>query len=381
MSSWTSQEALLKALDETNKKVEASLVPAIESHVNSEDFSPDQGLDFLDTKNTMFLSYLIDLTVRLRGQLTSKPTNNRQRLTEMKVALDKSRGLEKKLRYQIDKLLAATTSSASFAAGGEDPLQFRPNANALKDNSDDDDSSSSGGENDQEGSSGEESDDNLDDDLAAARLTVTMAKERKTQDRHNDDGVYRAPRLAAVPYTNDQVDRQAEREKRQRRRLRASEVAQTLRHQLGEVPEQEDIHGGSELGRQREAARRVAEREAEKTRFEEEKMVRLVTSRQEKKEKRRLLREENSNLAAIADLGNIVRDSTFGESGRGREHDDPLSTERHVNGKRKRKILDKDGRVLDARRGKRPVQSKNSLQAALFGGERGGKKKKAGTRG
>lgn len=56
---------------------------------------------------------------------------NFRRLLETRTVLDKTRPLEKKMRYQLDKLLAATTTS--FATGNpNDPLTFRPNPNALE---------------------------------------------------------------------------------------------------------------------------------------------------------------------------------------------------------------------------------------------------------
>jgi hypothetical protein len=376
-----SSDALAQSLQDTSKKVEASLLEAIEDHINSTEFSPfSDGLDFLDTKNSMLLSYLIDLTVYLREQLSNKKpsltgNNNWNRLTEMKTALDKLRGLDKKLRYQIDKLLAAGTSAKSFAAGSEDPLQFRPNADALE-TAGTNQSDSSG--DDSEGEGGGDSDDgdneDIDADLAAARLTMTMAKDRRKateEEQANDDGVYRPPRLAAVPYAHDQVDKEIEKDKRQRRRMRASEVAQTLRSQYGEAPETEDAHGGSELGKQREAARRMAERDAERTRFEEETMIRMTDLRKDKKERNRLMRAETSNLAAIADLGNIVRDTDeFGDTDRrrGRHEKDPSMSERHSNGKRRREILDRDGKPMQQEGGgrKKNAHNKNDLQAALY---------------
>lgn len=387
-----SSDVLVQGLQETSQKVEASLLEAIEEHMSSTDFAPSDGLDFLDTKNSLLLSYLIDLTFYLRDRLSNKITSsddtskNRHRLTEMKTALDKLRGLDKKLRYQIDKLIAAGTTATAFVTGGEDPLQFRPNAAALEakgNNSSSDD----GGEEDSEvddAGSGQDDEEDIDADLAAARMTMTMAKEKsKSEESEEDTGVYRAPRISAVPYTHDQVDKQAERDKRERRRLRASELAQTLRSQYGEAPETEDMHGGSEVGKQREAARRMADREAEKTRFEEETMVRMTVLRKDKKEQKRLLREENSNLAAISDLGNLVRESEFGDTERRKSRNSldskPDSSNRYANGKRVREQFDREGRPMQ-QGDRKDVQANNSFQAALYGKSEGKSKKKKGRR-
>lgn len=379
------------SLKETTQKVEASLLEAIEEHINSKDFAPSDGLDFLDTKNSLLLSYLIDLTVYLRQRLSGDecaPDSNWDRLTEMKTALDRVRSLDKKLRYMIDKLLAAGTTATTFAAGAEDPLQFRPNASALEASKNSDDSSG-------DDSSGADSNDGQDDndidaDLAAARMTMAMAKDKKKKRTDNageaDSGVYKAPRLSAVPYTHDQVDKEAEREKRQRRRMRASELAQTLRSQYGEAPETEDAHGGSDLGKQREATRRMAQKDAERTEYEEDTMIRMTELRKDKKERKRLMREETSNLAAISDLGNLVRDTDeYGDDRDRRKGRDERekSSDRHANGKRRREFLDGDGKAVSLGSGrKKKAGTKNELQDALFGGGGGGgdegKKKKKG---
>lgn len=378
---------LLQSLQETTQKTESSLLECIQNHVTSGYSS--HGLDFLDTKNTLLLSYLIDLTFYLRGKMMMNDDANQEatleRLHEMKVVLEKTRGLEKKLKYQIDKLLAA--SSTSFASV-EDPLQFRPNAAALDDDassSSDDDREQRGSDDDEDDSDQEEDPDNFasnnnndddDADLAAARMTLALSKEKRVDRNEEESNIYKAPRLAAVPYTHDKVDRDKEREKRQRRRMRASEVAQTLRAQFDEAPEQEDLHGGAELGFQREAAQRVAQRAADKEKHEEDNFVRLVTKRTERKERERVLRQETSNLSAISDLGNIIRgvaafdDEERGGKNRGggrsnnNDQDDPWSKDRHANGKRRKQEMDSDGRAV--RNKKTKFQAKNALQSELF---------------
>lgn len=388
----STESAAISSLRETSQKLTTAVLPSIRDHVGNEKFASDDGLDFLDVKNGMMLSYLIDLVTYIRdsrkGEDVSKPV---VRLNEMKVVIDKMRGLDKKLRYQIDKLLAANTSASDFAAGGEnnysaeDPLQFRPDPKALGD-----EGFGSSSDDDEYGRDAKIAVHALgstigDDDFEAARATLSLAKTmgRKDKDNENDDSdnVYRAPRTTAVPYAFDQEQKLKDKEKRSRRRMRATEVAQTLRAQYGEAPEQEDVHGGSDLGRQRAAARRLAEREAEKTKYEEDTMVRLQTSRKDKKEKRRLMREETSNLNAIANLGNLVRETkAFGRYDDRSDDEDRASLpvddapKRYSNGKRRRKEFSVDGQPRNGKKGK-SGKAKNSLQAAFFNTEKASKKK------
>jgi hypothetical protein len=115
------------------------------------------------------ISYLIDLTMLLRCRLnaddeteSNKETADQciKRLQEMKAALEKTRPLEKRMRYQIDKLLALSTLGAgTFAAVGQeeeekddsddegaekqldenDPLSFKPDLQGMMSMFEDDD--------------------------------------------------------------------------------------------------------------------------------------------------------------------------------------------------------------------------------------------------
>ena len=60
-------EALLNPLTKTNTIVKTSLHRAIRNHKNSKEYdSQTGGLDFLQAKNGLLLSYLIDLTMLLK---------------------------------------------------------------------------------------------------------------------------------------------------------------------------------------------------------------------------------------------------------------------------------------------------------------------------
>ena len=138
-------------------------------------------------------------------------------MTEMKTAIDKMHGLNKKLRYQIDKLLSSTTSASAFATadgegnesnGPEDPLIFRPNRKSLENDDsdssinndgddDDDDEAGSVQDMDEQGTNHDEDeesvdadaddddDDQSDGDIAAARANISM--ESTGSNPRNDD--------------------------------------------------------------------------------------------------------------------------------------------------------------------------------------------------
>jgi U3 small nucleolar ribonucleoprotein protein LCP5 len=442
-------------LNEAIHKVQHELVPKIGGHVSGHAAASE--LDFLRVKNETMITYLIELVSRLRHEALAASAarsderhegdngngnKNLMRLMEVKTAIDRTRKLEQKLRYQIDKLLVAADShngddddeAANGLAvrpnvgGNDDPLEYRPNVGALLGEEDDDDDDKQ----EQEESSSDEEDGDDDEEIVAARRTLALAGKvgkagpsrhdkdvKNGKDRRHakgaaatasrDSGVeeeapsqqqqlYRAPRLASVPYAGDVVDRQAEKAKRERQRLRAGEIATALRSRYTDAPDVEDVHGGADLGRQRETSRRWAQKQQDKTQYEESNMVRLTETRKDKKFEKRLMRQEMSNLSAIADLGSLVvrglgnsgggddddGDDGRGRRGKGRPNDDRDDGQRFSNGKRRRS---EDGGGTNNKSKKKDhgsggFQSSNALQAALFGGGRdgGGKKKKKGGR-
>jgi len=411
------QSLLLSALEETSKKVNLTLVPAVEEHVNSDKFEASDGLDFLDAKNGILLSYMIDLTQLLKlksskSKDTAKIDACLNRLGEMKIVLEKTRPLEKKMRYQLDKLLALSASSAAFASantsgindgddnGNSDPLAFRPNPEYLVGKDEDGNVSDNmvvDGEDDDVSSSSDEEDD---EELKAAKEALNAGRSKKgtaINDGGDNDvvesrGVYKAPRLAPVTFV--EKEKQEEKEdrmlKRQRDRMRKSEFLSTLKATFGDAPEEDDFTGGAALGKQRESSRRFAEKMREKDEYEEDAMIRLTVTKKEKQMQKKIMREELSNLKSISDLGNIAAGVTaaFGSENR-KGGDEESDTEelsgRHANGKRRRD--DYVGDNSNSRQGKKGANqkganppAKNSFQKALFGMDGSGGKKKKGSR-
>jgi U3 small nucleolar ribonucleoprotein protein LCP5 len=161
---------LLTCIATSNSTVTASLHRSIQQYTQNKEYNAKtDGLDYLQVKNGIMISYLIDLTMLLRCKLNSGDDESKvvgeqciKRLQEMKVALEKMRPLEKRMRYQIDKLLALSTLGAgTFAAvgqeeeekdvsgdeereeGGEldenDPLSFKPDLQGMMSMFQDDD--------------------------------------------------------------------------------------------------------------------------------------------------------------------------------------------------------------------------------------------------
>lgn len=173
--------------------------------------------------------------------------------------IDKVRGMESKLEYQIKKLSALADVSEKADDTAEDPeedlLAFRPNPSAIK------------------------------------------ATEPKA-DQSGD--VYRPPRIAAVPYTEASTSRRTER----RAPALLSEFASTLQGApgmettsgLSTVPVRADRHTNSASAKRAAELQRINE-------FEEENMTRLVTTKREAKRRR----EDEAALALGYGVGGTGR--------------------------------------------------------------------------
>ncbi len=485
---------ITSSIDETTKKVLSTLLPSIQqfqsgisSNNNDDhngsiiDFDPKKdGLDFLSVKNSLLLSYLIDLTNLLlyQHQQHANANNNNnnnmnmnqdqlkqcmKRLNEMKVIIEKIKPLEKKMRYQIDKLLTVSSTSSSFASSTaanithgskgdgddnkcsdnddseeeeedddemvnknlvqmdeSDPLAFRPNLDGFgtdnDDDYDDDDDKEEDGSDKSNYDTDDDEEDDEDEEILAAKEALKSATGRSKKynsnsheqeddvnsNSNNNNNLYKAPRLAATPFIEKEHQNQKQQKQllRQRQKLQKSELLSTLKESFTELPEEDDMYGGSNIGKQREAAKRLADREAEKVRFEEETFVRLTTSRKEKKMKNRIMREELSTLNSIADIANVTAgismafgDKSIMNNDNDRHHDFDGdygddnevirvsgSSSRHTNGKRRRVDMnnDSEGRGNRNTKGKKAREPKNSFQKALYGmdGGSGGKRKK-----
>ena len=390
-------EALLNPIAKTCATVKTSLHRAIRNHKSSKEYdSQNGGLDFLRAKNGLLLSYLIDLTMLLSLRCRHKDDDDDEkkaiiqsrqecveRLVEMKAALEKIRPLEKKLRYQIDKLLALSTLGAgTFAAEGRekdeeneidtagemtdgaDPLSFKPDLQSMmksfEENNDDD-----------EPNNDDDDDDESDNDEIGTDSNIDI--EATDDNDGQSSNVYQPPRLQSVPFAleNEKNLAQLERQRnKQRDRMQRSELAEVLRAQFTDAPEEEDIRGGAMLGKQREVSRKLAARDADIQEFEETQMIRLTMGKKEKKERKRMMREEMSNLGAISELGNIAAgvDDAFGEEYKGRKEQGGSSFKTMGMRKRKVEVFD-EARTSNkkSRNSKKSKRSSNQFQNALYG--------------
>lgn len=231
----------------------SSLVTALTAKVKDGQLDTAQGLGFLEMKNSLLLSYMADLSrlmsLKLHGGSIGGDAGV-DRLVELRTVLERIRPIDQKLRYQVDKLVRIATTGQ---LGESDPLRFRPQPSNLASRLGDDASDS-------------------DEDGAAA------GKPAKGK-----EGVYVPPKITAVHYDGDETaeTRKERRLTAARRRALSSSVMQELGRQYLDTPE--EVHDYSDTYRNRSTRE-----EAERTKYEEDFMVRLPETKQDQRRKKEL---------------------------------------------------------------------------------------------
>lgn len=117
--------ALLRALSEQVSSVAAHGRETLR-RVRSGRLATQKGLAVLELRAQGLLQYLGDLALLLGRKTAGKAlggAEERARLLETRVVLEKLRPLERRLRYHVEKLLRAAATGGRDA---NDPLSFRP---------------------------------------------------------------------------------------------------------------------------------------------------------------------------------------------------------------------------------------------------------------
>ncbi|TDH72505.1 hypothetical protein CCR75_001248 [Bremia lactucae] len=229
------------------------------------------GMTYLQVKNHALLSYtkmeLFFALLKVEKPEKVKDHPVFKELVRYRTLLERMRPLDRKMKYQVDKMLKVALSGGK---GLDEALNYAPKPDQL--------------------AAEDEPIDDEDDDGG---------------DR-SKDGVYRAPRLAAVPYEEEERAqvKQAKKDERNRKRMQKSTILAELREEFSERPTEILASGTSGVDRE------IAREEAEKKEFEESRFVRVVTSRKDKIRKRKREMESNradnvssiDNFAAVQDI-------------------------------------------------------------------------------
>jgi hypothetical protein len=231
-------------------------------------------------------------------------------LVKTRTMLEKLRPLDKKLSYQIDKLLKLAQSveggdeadvEAAVNEISADPLRFKPRGALLMNDDDDDDDDDGGNEavNNRGG--------NYDDD--------DDSEEEEERPAKGKSGKYVPPRHTAVPYEEEDGAKPKVVSERDRRRAVQSEMAKFVLAEFGEEPEEEmAVHGGAYEEGERD------QKAAELRDYEESNFVRLMLSKKDQKARGVKLRNEVKVLDDFTDLDALGAGG--GAGGAGNDVDD-----------------------------------------------------------
>jgi len=138
---------LIKNLDEVRGSVEPVIAAA-----RAGELATAEGISYLDAKHLLMLSYCINIVFYLLLKSEGRPVRDHPvvlRLVEIRAYLEKLRPIDRKLKYQIDKLLKMADGKKESAAADDDddddPLRFKPNPDALVGKADEEDAGDAGG--------------------------------------------------------------------------------------------------------------------------------------------------------------------------------------------------------------------------------------------
>ncbi|KAI5795194.1 Sas10/Utp3/C1D family-domain-containing protein [Geopyxis carbonaria] len=305
-----SAEALLTQLTASLAATHASLPPALEF--------PKSGISLLDVKNDLLLSYLHNLSflalLRLRGVPLSDPaTPAVAELVKLRVLLERGvRPLEMKLKYQIDKVVAAATEAEEAqnpkaTTGDEDSSGEDSEAD------DDDDDISVDGSVDaavpMEAPKASASELAYRPNPASLALAAANEKKRAAKtDGDKEDGIYRPPRIAAtsMPELPKTSSERRERDAPIRNRALDDFVAD----ELSSAPIAQPSIGTTIAGQGRVVKTQQDRREeAERRDYEESNFVRLPKmSKKEQQQARRRTKGARDNAFGGEDWRSFAGD-------------------------------------------------------------------------
>ena len=264
---------LLSGFKESVGQIRSQIAPLIQQ-VKDGKLPTSSGSSFLEVKFHLLLSYCINITFYMLLKARGDPVHDHpviETLVKLRALIEKCGPIDLKLKYQIEKLLAAAANPRE-AGGADAALSHKPRPEALVgagEDEDDEDGEESGG--------------------GAAAL-------------------YQVPKLSAARYNDGREESKFERKSAAKRaRLLKSEMVQQMQAELSDAPREVAAQDRNRL--RGEAAK--AEEEMEERRvYEEDNFIRLTLSKQDKYKERLRARAENGMMD---DEFSSINDREFGE--------------------------------------------------------------------
>jgi len=261
-----------------SKSTEAkAIIDSLNKKVGNADFETKDGLSFLELKNHVMLDYMANLTYVMLRKCSGKSINGEkaiERICEDRTVLEKMKPTEKKLRYQIDKALKIAESGQMSS---NDPLNFRPNLSALKNEGSDDDD---------EADSDEESGDE-----------ATTSKTTKV-------GKYVPPKNVPAFDAGDKETLERNEEEQNKKRSLSKSIMEDLRRQHSDMPDEEHSNVHDTM-----RAQQIAKMK-ERIQYEEDNFMRLPLTKKDKHK-----RNQMTTDGRLGDELTYFGESSFNDKG------------------------------------------------------------------
>jgi len=260
-----------------SKSAEAkAIIDSLNKKVGNADFETKDGLSFLELKNHVMLDYMANLTYVMLRKCSGKSINGEkaiERICEDRTVLEKMKPTEKKLRYQIDKALKIAESGQMSS---NDPLNFRPNLSALKNEGSDDD----------EADSDEESGDEA------------------TTSKTNKVGKYVPPKNVPAFDAGDKETLERNEEEQNKKRSLSKSIMEDLRRQHSDMPDEEHSNVHDTM-----RAQQIAKMK-ERIQYEEDNFMRLPLTKKDKHK-----RNQMTTDGRLGDELTYFGESSFNDKG------------------------------------------------------------------
>ena len=259
---------LLEEFKAKSSELQNTIQPVLEK-VKAGELPSGKGVDYLEVKYHLLLNYCTNLTFYLYMKAQGKSVKDHpviKQLLHLRTIMEKLQPIDKKLRYQIEKLLQKKSTVAAATSDGKDPLLCGPDLG----------------------------------DLVAP------------DEDGEEDQVYRAPRLAATPYQADSKSAAAKEAKEAKRaeRLRKSGLLRDLHEEWSENPLAEGVSGATGATGNED----LEKWQRERLRYEEENFTRLQPTKERLKQMKAAKRSMNTAaFSQLTDFGDIELLNDVGE--------------------------------------------------------------------
>ncbi|KAL6058293.1 Neuroguidin [Balamuthia mandrillaris] len=269
---------LLGFVDDFKKNIDGvsqHILPLLQ-RVQAGELPTSKGVSLLEVQLHLMLSYCIHIAYYMLLKAKGESVKDHPvifQLVKLRTYLEKIKPIEKKLKYQIDKLLKTATigNIQHDTENTKDPLNMKPNLRNLV--------SPFGNGNEASDNDGEPEDE---------------TKEKAAPEKGASNGVYRPPMIAPAHY---EEEGESKREEKRKKRMAKSRIFKDMLIEFGDRPE-EVSHA--------DPGREVDEEDIRRRNFEEDNFVRLMESKKDKQARKR--KRQQMLRGGLDDFGDYLDD-------------------------------------------------------------------------